>query len=106
MISPSGPLSITRQGELFSISPSSWYDDTKGESPLNLKLMRLIDEQFLETPSYGSRQMARHLRLQGYCVSRQRVRRLMGLMGLQAIYQKPKTTVRHPEHKIYPYFYS
>ncbi len=103
MISPSGPLSITRQGELFSISPSSWYDDTKGESPLNLKLMRLIDEQFLETPSYGSRQMAWHLRLQGYCVSRKRVRRLMGLMGLPAIYQKPKTTVRHPEHKIYPY---
>ena len=65
--------------------------------------MRLIDEQFLETPWYGSRQMARHLRRLGYCVGRKRVRRLMRLMGLSAIYQKPRTSDPHPDHRIYPY---
>lgn len=65
--------------------------------------MRLIDEVFLETPWYGSRQMARHLRRQGYTVGRKRVRRLMARMGLAAIYQQPRTTVPHPEHRTYPY---
>ena len=58
--------------------------------------MRLIDEVFLETPWYGSRQMARHLRRQGDTVGRKRVRRLMARMGLAAIYQQPRTTVRPP----------
>ena len=71
-------LSIVRQCALVGISRSSFYDEAKGESPLNLELMRLIDKQFLETPFYGSRQMARHLRNnEGYCISRKRVRRLM-----------------------------
>jgi putative transposase len=65
--------------------------------------MRGIDEQFLATPWYGSRQMARHLRRQGYVVGRKRVRRLMAKMGLAAVYQRPRTTVPHPEHKIWPY---
>lgn len=65
--------------------------------------MKLIDTQFMETPFYGSRQMARHLRKQGYCVGRKRVRRLMARMGLRAVYQKPKTTVPHPEHRKYSY---
>jgi putative transposase len=65
--------------------------------------MRLIDEQFLETPWYGSRQMARHLRRHGHTVGRKRIRRLMRKMGLQAVYQRPRTTVPHPEHKKWPY---
>lgn len=65
--------------------------------------MRLIDEQFLETPWYGSRQMARHLRRNGWCVGRHRIRRLMTRMGLAPIYQRPKTSEPHPQHKIYPY---
>ena len=69
----------------------------------NLALMRVIDEQFLETPWYGSRQMARHLRRHGECVGRNRIRRLMRRMGLQAVYQRPRTTVPHPEHRVYPY---
>jgi len=73
------------------------------ENPLNLALMRLIDEQFLQTPRYGSRQMARHLRRLGHDVGRKRVKRLMRKMGLEAVYQRPKTTVPHPEHKIWPY---
>ena len=96
-------LSITRQCALVLISRSSFYYEGKGESPLNLALMRLIDEQFLETPWYGSRQMARHLRRQGYCVGRKRVRRLMRLMGLQAVYQAPRTSDPHPAHRVYPY---
>jgi putative transposase len=96
-------LSITKQCELLKISRSSWYYEALGESPLNLKLMRLIDEQFLDSPCYGARQMARYLRRQGYWVNRKRVRRLMVKMGLMAIYQKPRTSAPHPEHKIYPY---
>jgi putative transposase len=96
-------LSISRQCELVSIARSSFYYTGKGESPLNLKLMKRIDEQFLATPFYGSRQMARYLRRQGYNVRRHRVRRLMRKMGLQAIFQKPNTSKPHPEHRIYPY---
>ncbi len=96
-------LSITRQCKLLQISRASLYYEATGESELNLKLMRLIDEQFLETPHYGARQMARHLRRQGYCVGRKRAGRLMQKMGLTAIYQKPNTSKPHPEHRIYPY---
>ncbi len=96
-------LSITRQCELLEISRGSLYYRPKGESLLNLKLMRLIDKQFLETPFYGSRQMARHLRREGYKIGRKRVRRLMRKMGISAIYQAPRTSTPHPEHKIYPY---
>lgn len=62
-------------------------------------LMWLIDEAFLETPWYGSRQMARHLLCQGYMVGRVRVRRLIAKMGLAPIYQKPRTPIPHPEHR-------
>jgi putative transposase len=104
MIDPGHPrLSIVKQCELISVSRSAYYGPVRGESPLNLTLMRVIDEQFLATPWYGSRQMARHLRRQGYVVGRKRVRRLMAKMGLAAVYQRPRTTVPHPEHKIWPY---
>lgn len=96
-------LSITRQCELVDISRSSWYYGVLGESAENLELMRIIDEQFMEEPSWGSRQMARHLRRKGYWVNRKRVKRLMQKMDLMAIYQKPNTSKPHPEHKIYPY---
>jgi len=96
-------LSITKQCDLLQISRSSWYYEAQGENELNLELMRLIDEQFLETPYYGARQMARYLRRKGYWVNRKRVRRLMQKMGLMAIYQKPNTSKPHPEHTIYPY---
>ena len=96
-------LSISRQCGLVSISRSTFYYDGLGESELTLELMRLIDEQFLETPFYGSRQMARWLRREGFAVSRKRVRRLMRKMGLQALYQRPSTSVPHPEHRVYPY---
>ncbi len=104
MIEPRHPvLPVSRQCALVGISRSAWYGPRKGEKPLNLALMRRIDAQFLETPWYGSRQMTRHLRRQGYAVGRKRVRRLMAKMGLAAVYQRPRTTVPHPEHRKWPY---
>jgi len=104
MIEPVPPkLSVVRQCELVSISRSGFYYQLVGETPLNLELMRLIDMQFLETPWYSSRQMARHLRREGYTIGRKRIRRLMARMGLEPIYQRPRTTVPHPEHQVYPY---
>ena len=74
MIDPGHPrLSIVRQCELASISRSSFYREPAVESKETLRLMRLLDEQFLETPWYGSRQMAWHLRRNGWCVGRHRV---------------------------------
>jgi putative transposase len=84
-------------------SESALYHRPAEETPLNLELMRLIDAQFLETPWYGSRQMARHLRREGYAIGRKRIRRLMAKMGLAPIYQRPRTTVPNPEHRIFPY---
>lgn len=98
-----GQLSIVRQCKLVSISRSSFYHRPVGETAETLALMRLIDAQFLESPWYGSRQMARHLRRDGHEVGRKRVRRLMTRMGLAPIYQRPRTTVPHPEHRIYRY---
>ena len=65
--------------------------------------MRLIDARFQEAPWYGSRQMARHFRHDGHEVGRKRVRRLMALMGLVPIYQRLRTTVTNPEHRVWPY---
>jgi putative transposase len=104
MIEPGHPrLSIVRQCELVSINRSGFYHRPAEETPLNLELMRLIDAQFPETPWYGARQMARHLRREGYTVGRKRIRRLMAKMGLTPIYQRPRTTVPNPGHRIFPY---
>ncbi len=97
-----GP-SLSRQCRLLSISRSSFYYAPKGESPETLVLMRRIDELFLKYPFYGSRQMVRRLLREGIAVGRHRVRRLMRLMGLEAIYQAPRTSAPHPAHRIYPY---
>jgi putative transposase len=96
-------LSLGRQCRLLSIGRSSFYYEPKGESAETLALMRRIDELFLKYPFYGSRQMARQLRREGVGVGRHRVRRLMRLMGLEAIYQAPRTSTPHPEHRVYPY---
>jgi len=96
-------LSIVRQCELLLVNRSGFYHRPVGETPETLALMRLIDAQFLETPWYGARQMARHLRRDGHVVGRKRMRRLMALMGLAPIYQRPRTTIPHPEHRIWPY---
>ena len=70
-------LSMTRQCQLLSISRGSLYYTPRGENDLNLRLMREIDEQYLKTPWYGTRQMVRHLKRIDYQVGRKRIRRLM-----------------------------
>jgi putative transposase len=96
-------LSIAEQCRLLSVSRSSFYHAPKGETALNLGLMRLIDEQFLETPFYGVRQMTWHLRAEGHPVNEKRIRRLMRLMGLMPIYQRPNTSRRAKGRKTWPY---
>ena len=96
-------LSVTRQCKLLGLKRSTYYYQSRGESFYNQELMRRIDEQFLDTPFFGTRQMKRHLVNLGYKVGRRRVKRLMRKMGLVAVYQKPRTTIPHPQHKIYPY---
>ena len=96
-------LSLTRQCRLLELSRSSVYYRPVGESAQTLALMRRIDELYLQYPFYGSRQMVRHLAREGVRVGRHRVRRLMRLLGLEAIYRKPRTSVANPEHRVYPY---
>lgn len=96
-------LSVRRQCRLLSLTRSTFYYRPRGESAENLCFMEIIDRQFLETPWYGARQMARHMQREGHGCGRHRVRRLMKLMRLVPIYQEPKTSKKHPDHKIYPY---
>ena len=105
MIDPEDPgVSIVRQCRLLKVHRSTFYYKGKGIKSEDLELMRLIDEQYMKTPVYGSRSMRNYLQRLGYKINRKRVQRLMRLMGLEAIYPKPKTSKPHPEHKIYPYF--
>ena len=96
-------LSIVRQCQLLKISRSGLYYKSSGESDFNLALMREIDRVFTDWPFFGVRQMCRYLTGLGYPIGRKRIRRLMRLMGLMAIYQKPCTTVVDKAHKRYPY---
>ncbi len=104
MIEPDHPdLSIGQQCTLLSIPRSSFYYTPQGEAGRNLSLIQLINVQFLDTPFFGVRQMMWHLRNEGHEVNEKRVRRLMRLMGLMPIYQKPNTSRPIKGHKTYPY---
>ena len=97
-------VSVSRQCALLDVARSSvYYTPCIGESPENLALMRLIDEQYLKTPFYGAPRMTWWLRQQGHAVNQKRVARLMRVMGLQAVLPGPHTSKPHPEHRIYPY---
>lgn len=96
-------LPVTRQCRILKLPRSSLYYQRKGESAYNLELMMLIDKQFLDTPFYGVRQMTWHLKGEGHKVNKKRIRRLMRLMGLMPIYQKPNTSRPNKAHKTYPY---
>ena len=109
LIEPDHPiLSIRRQCELIELNPriredGTYYYQPAKETPLNLILMRLIDEQYLKTPFYGYPKMTEQLRKQGYWVNPKRINRLMNLMGLQALGFKRRITRNNPDHKVYPY---
>jgi putative transposase len=87
----------------LGVNHSSLYYQPVGPSESDLKVMKLIDRQYLETPFYGARKLAVWLKSQEQIVNRKRVRRLMQLMGLKAIYRRPRTSKPGPGNKIYPY---
>ena len=94
---------MARQCALMGMARSSFYYRPVGESPENLRLMRRMDELYLNCPWYGSRQMVRALRRLGHEVGRKRVRRLMRVMGLRSVAPRPNTSRRAPGHRVYPY---
>lgn len=96
-------LSIVAQCRLLKVARSSLYWRSAAVSENDLRLMRRIDELYLATPFYGARRMVAVLRREGWTVNRKRVRRLMRVMRIEAIYQKPNTSRRHPDHVVYPY---
>jgi putative transposase len=98
-------LAISRQCELIALPRSSYYRKPSGfdESAENLELMRLIDEEYMRHPFYGSRNMRTYLKRLGYKVNRKRVQRLMRKMGIESIAPKPNTSRPGKGHKVYPY---
>jgi putative transposase len=103
LVDSSGTLSMRRQCELLGIARASLSYLPRPASPESLRIMRRIDEIYTKWPFYGARRMAAQLRAEGLGVNRKRARRLMQLMGLEAIYQGPRTSTPHPEHRVYPY---
>jgi len=106
-IEPGHPaVTISRQCELLDLQRSSYYRDVRcpcQETEENLLLMRLIDEEYMRHPFYGTRKMCGYLRRQGYQVNRKRIQRLMRKMGIESIAPKPNTSAPRKEHKVYPY---
>ena len=96
-------LSLVRQCTLLNISRASVYYRPVSTRAEDLELMARMDRQYLKTPFYGSRRMKAWLLAEGYLVSRSKVRRLMRLIGLEAIYRRPNTSKPAPGHRVYPY---
>jgi putative transposase len=96
-------ISVRRQCELLGVNRAGLYYQPVGESEENLLLMRLLDEQYTRAPFYGSRRMREWLATQGFEVNRKRVSRLMVVMGIEAVYPKPRLSQPGEGHKIYPY---
>ncbi len=96
-------LSIRKQCELLGINRSSLYYEAVKANEFNLLLMRLLDKQYTKTPFYGVKRMTAILRRKGYKVNEKRVRRLLRLMGLEAVYAKMNVSKANREHKIFPY---
>ena len=95
--------SVPRQCQLLGLSRSSYYYEPSAEPPENLALMALLDREYMARPFLGSRRLATWLRRNGRRVNRKRVQRLMGLMGLEAVYPKPRLSQPTPGHRVYPY---
>jgi putative transposase len=104
LIEPAHPqLSIARQCALVGLPRSSWYYAPVGPSATTQALLDRLDEQYTRTPFYGVRRMTAVLRRAGYAVNPKRVRRLLRVLGLEALYPKPRTSVPAPGHRLYPY---
>ena len=96
-------MSVSRQCELLGLSRSSYYYEPATETAENLSLMARIDREYTAHPFLGSRRMTTWLRVEGHGVNRKRVQRLMRLMGLEAVYPKPRLSIPGRGHKVYPY---
>ena len=94
---------VVAQCRLLKVARSSLYYRPAPVSADDLAVMRRMDELHLAWPFYGSRRMTAVLRREGWPVNRKRIKRLMRIMALEAIYQKPNTSRKHPDHKVYPY---
>ena len=91
MIEPNYPeVSLSRQCDIFNVPRSSMYYKKRLDISEDLALMKLIDKQYLKEPTWGSRSMRNYLRRLGYKINRKRIQRLMRIMGLEAIYPKPR----------------
>jgi len=100
MVEPTNKnIGIANQCRVLKINRSTFYYKKKPVKPENLDLMRQIDQQYLEHPSFGSHSMRRFLERKGNKINRKRVQRLMRQMGIEAIYPKPRTSIPNPEHK-------
>jgi len=96
-------LSVRRQCQLLGLNRASFYYQAATESDENLRLMRLLDDEYTRHPFYGSRKLTRWLWEQGEEVNRKRVQRLMRRMGLEALYPKPRLSQGGKEHRVFPY---
>ena len=96
-------LPVMQQCRLLAVSRSSVYRRPAEVSKEDRAIMALIDRHYLARPYYGSRRMAAWLTTQSHLVNRKRVQRLMRLMGLVAVYQRPNTSKQAPDNKVYPY---
>ncbi len=105
MVEHEDELSVVRQCELLDLNRSSIYRQRKEKPPSDRdqELMKQIDRIWMKWPFYGSRRIRNELRDLGYKINRKPVQRLMRMMGIQAVYTKPRTTVPNKEHRIYPY---
>lgn len=104
LVEPEHPeISVRRQCDLLGLNRSNVYYSPTGESEFNRDLMLRIDKLYTRWPFYGSRRITAELQADGLDVNRKRVQRLMRVMGIQAIYPRPRTSDPHPDHRIYPY---
>ena len=103
MVSPRNDISLSRQYTILKIRRSSLYYTPVGLNAETLELMRQIDRVFTKYPFFGNRQISAYLPRIDHHAGRHRIRRLMKIMGVEAIYKHPNTSKKHPENWIYPY---
>lgn len=96
-------ISLKRQAELLGLSRASLYYQPKPEDPETLKVLSRIDEIFTKCPFYGSRKIKAQLKREGWKINRKKVKRLMGILGIEAIYPKPNLSLNGKAHPVFPY---
>lgn len=104
MVDPNhSAISLNRQLQLLDLPKASYYYKATPVTSETLHLLRIIDEEYTRHPFLGSRRMRAYLQKLGYVVNRKRMQKYYNILGIEAIYPKPKLSKKAPEHKIYPY---